>query len=144
MIQVAKPDDLPEIYELMKAMHGEGSFAALTLHPLKMAGRMVDFIQSDDTCVFVDRKDTGIAGVMVGGVYAPWFSDDLVGYEMILYVTPANRGNSSALRLVKAWRDWCVMKGVKQLRPAVSTGVDTDFYDRLGFLPQGNTYLMGV
>ncbi|WP_273430479.1 GNAT family N-acetyltransferase [Chitinibacter tainanensis] len=145
MIDQATQSDLTEICTLLLGMQGETSFAQLSVDLDRLVESVNYWLNSQQHCVFVDRRDGKIIGIFAGCVSDNWFSKDLTGYDIIFYIQPAHRGGIGAYKLAYHWKDWCISKGVKALRPATSTGADCgQFYERLGFKPQGKTYLMEV
>lgn len=145
MARAAEKTDVLAIMPLLIAMHGESSFADLTLDLTLVRQSLERWIDSPECCVFIAERDGEVVGIMAGCASEPWFTTDKVGYDFIFYLAPAVRGSVTGMRLFVMWSDFCIAQGVKQLRPAVSTGNDCGkFFERLGFVPQGSTYLMGV
>lgn len=92
----------------------------------------------------VSENNGLITGGLLGDVVEPWYSEHRMGIEHVLYVLPEFRSGSAAMMLVRAWAQWCLDSGARQIRPGVSTGcVAADaFYARLGFKRAGALYVM--
>ena len=80
---------------------------------------------------------------MIGIVFPTWFGSDLIAVDIALYVKPGSRGFSS-VRLVKQFIAWAQEKGVKQIRPGISTGdkAGGKIYRALGFKDLGESFYL--
>ena len=86
--------------------------------------------------VVADREDD-IVGFMIGFVVAPWYSRRKEAMEQLLYVEPAFRGTSCAVRLINEFEQVCRDYGAKVLHVGASTGMHEDktvqLYERMGY-----------
>jgi hypothetical protein len=75
--------------------------------------------------------------MFIGGVSKFFFSEDIYGYDICLFVDENRLGSFAAIRLVRSATEWCKMMGAKQLRFGAATGIDVPKTDRffrgLGF-----------
>ena len=78
-----------------------------------------------------------IVGFMIGFVGAPWYSKRVEAMEQLLYVDPAVRGGTTAVRLIKEFEQLCKAKGAGVINVGASTGVHEDrtvkLYERMGY-----------
>ena len=85
----------------------------------------------------VAETENGIVGFMIGFVAAPWYSRRKEAMEQLLYVDPAYRGGSVAMRLIREFEDVCRDYGAKVLSVGASTGMNEDrtvrLYERMGY-----------
>lgn len=75
--------------------------------------------------------------MMIGVVQPMWFSDDLAGYELVLYVDPSHRGGLGAVRMIKDFEQYCLDRGCKDINVGSSVDVSTELthglYKSLGY-----------
>lgn len=92
----------------------------------------------------VAEKDGYIFGMYVGSITQYYFGKDLVAVDQLLFIDPSKRGGIAAMRLIKDFEQWARSRGAKEVRPAVSTGVNIDqtkkLYESLGFETVGYTF----
>jgi len=140
MIRFGEIADIPRVAEIGARLHAESSFKDLDYshekveamcHTLHAAGFFV-----------VAVKDDAVVGAMLGDVYRPWYSNDLVGIDYSLYIEPEHRNGLMAVKMIKRFEDWCTMMGAVQIRPGISTGNPnaTRLYQALGFKPVGEIF----
>ena len=70
---------------------------------------------------------------MMGVVQPMWFSNELAGYELTLYVEPKSRGGLTAVRLIKDFESYCKERGAKDICVGSSAEISTDAAKRLYF-----------
>lgn len=138
-LRKATQEDIHAIVGMGPGMIAESSFAGMSYSPEKVARAITE---CGFACVAVDGDV--VAGVILGDIVAPWFSEDRMGTERVLYVRPEYRGTRAALMLVKAWIVWCWECGAKQIRPGTSaTSEAADrLYRAIEFEPAGTLYVM--
>ena len=73
----------------------------------------------------------------VGLISSYYFGKDLVANDCLLFVDKSKRGGVAAIRLIKRFQQWAFEKGASEVRPATSTGVQTEdtkkLYEALGY-----------
>lgn len=69
--------------------------------------------------------------MMLGVVQQMWFSDALVGTELLVYVKPEHRGGITAMRLIKDFESYCKSRGCKEINVGSSAEISTDLVKRL-------------
>lgn len=140
MIRWATDEDVARILDLGEAMQRESVYRVLS-HNREKAAKEVYWTKRNG-CLPVLDINGQVEGFMMGYVRAPYFSDDLVGFEEILYLDPAHRGGRNAARLIMTWSDWCFRMGAVLLKPGTACGgVGGDrLYEALGFERTGSNF----
>lgn len=144
MIRNATIEDVPRIIELGINMHAESSHRELAFS-IPKATKEVTWCVNNGSC-FVKEKDGVVVGFMTGFVKAPYFSEELAGYESMLYLMPEHRHGITATRLIATWAKWCTDNGAKQLRPTTTCGVAgaDRLFKKLGYIPVGQAFVKEV
>ena len=113
-------------------------FVFSNLHALISADHMVGVVAYVNGC---------IVGFMIGFVSNPWYSKRVEAMEQLLYVDPAVRGGTTAVRLIKEFEEVCRQRGAVVLSAGASTGIHEDrtvkLYERMGYT-QGSPTLRKV
>lgn len=130
--------DVQTVLELAKDMHKESWFAAYDFDEAKAASiweRKQLF--PNDWCLLLAEDNDQIIGVFVGFIVEHFFGRDRLSSDLILYVDPAHRGGTAAMRLVKAYEEWARNAGVKEIQLGIATNVHVDrtarLFEKLGF-----------
>lgn len=133
-------EDEEILLDLGARMHSESIYASINFNREK-ARRELHWTM-EKGCVFV-LADEKPYGLITGYVRAPWFSDDLVGFEEAFYVTPERRIGKGPTLLIFSWASWCAEAGAKILRPKTSCGTHRAerLYEKLGFEPVGREFV---
>lgn len=83
------------------------------------------------------RDDDGYFGGIIGMVAEEFFGHDLVASDLGLFILPEKRGTSAAPRLVRAFEEWAIARGARQIYLGQTTGVEIDrtrrLYEGLGY-----------
>jgi GNAT superfamily N-acetyltransferase len=145
MIRVATHDDVDAMVEAAVLFLQESSFSRLIYNKAKTATHLHDLMDRNGFAVIYEKNGNVIGG-MVGDLVQPWFSDDLIGIDLILYIHSAYRRGKVAYQLIKAWQNWCIKNGARQLRPVISTGqkAGNRLYEAMGFEYMGGAFLMDI
>lgn len=138
-------DDVPAMIELGKQMHEESSFAGLQYDEQKLYDMGIVYIANPEIYFAkVAEKDGVIYAMYVGYISEYYFSKDLAGFDQLLFVAPEKRGGIAAMRLIKEFEEWAYSNGAKEVRPACSTGVQSEktrqLYEALGYETVGYTF----
>jgi GNAT superfamily N-acetyltransferase len=144
MIRQGTLDDQEHLLDLGERMHAESIYSSLTFNREKARKELHWSLRNGSVFVFESKGKP--EGLIMGHAKAPWFSDDSVGYEETLYLSPEHRGGRNAALLIKAWEKWCIDHGVKLLRPTTSCGSfrAERLYTRMNFVPVGSTFFKEV
>ncbi|MFA5135688.1 MAG: GNAT family N-acetyltransferase [Patescibacteria group bacterium] len=145
MIRKATREDIPVMVELAAGYLQHSSYAPLIYDKIKTHDFLEELLDENGFLV-VSERNGQIVGGMVGDVITPWFSNDKIGVEYILYMHPDYRTGRDAYRLIRSWVEWCKYQGVKQIRPAISSGINRGerLYQAMGFEAVGSNFLMNV
>lgn len=142
-VEVATADDAPEIAALGRLLHDTSSYAAIPYNEAKVEALM-RLLAGGTGVVFVVRKDGRIVGGIAGAVTAHWFSDELLGFEYSFFIEPDSRHGVTAVRLVNAFTGWCRLRGAKQVRMGITTGINEQgtagLYRLIGFKDAGSLF----
>jgi GNAT superfamily N-acetyltransferase len=130
MVEAATLLDIPRLVELGAAMHAESSYAGRDFDRVKV-GQLLAALIAGGGVVFVVRRDGEVVGGMAGGVAPQWFGNDLTGFDYGLFLIPQARHGTLALRLIRAFEVWCRIKGAKDIRLGITTGVRPEGTARL-------------
>lgn len=140
-VRYAGPHDVPEILELMRAMHAESRYCRIPFAEDKVLATIAGLIAGPTALVAVAEDREGLAGVMGAIVYEFMFGHATFADELVLYVLPRARGSWAAAKLVGLYVEWAATQGVLEIRSGDSANIDPakvgDFYTRLGFHPAG-------
>jgi len=90
----------------------------------------------------VEEEDT-LVGFLAGAINTTLFSNDVTGIELGWYLQPESRDGRTALKLLKAFEEWCVDKGCRHISIA---DIDTlqslaPLYERKGYRLTEKTYV---
>lgn len=145
LIKDANLNDIAAIEMLCAAMAKETNFKNLRFDHRKAFDSLNAMIRSG-YFVKVAILNDKIVGGMIGYLSTPWYSNDLIAYDIGLFVEENARGGRLAMMLVKAFTEWAKNEGATQIRPGISSGVIAagKIYERLGYIATGNNYLLEV
>ena len=144
MIRNATLEDVPQIVGLIEELHDLSSMAPLDFSPIKAKHGLIAFI-STDQFVRVIEEDRKCVGVFSGLVTPTWFGNDSLAIDLSWYVQPKYR-DWQGVALVEQFIEWAKERGVKQIRPGVSTGnpAACKIYKALGFSEAGAGFYLDV
>jgi GNAT superfamily N-acetyltransferase len=150
-VRLASPDDVPALVELLLAMRDETRYAGLAVSPERLARNLgTQFERMDATqCCFVAENAQGaLVGMLAGGLKQFIFEDFVTASEGLFYVHPGARGTTAAVKLIYAFREWAIARGVREVQFSVRSGKDIARTDRLmkrlGFNLIGGNYSLWV
>jgi len=83
-------------------------------------------------------------GMFVGYVAEYYFSRDLYATDLIFFIEKSKRGGFAAIKFIKIFERWAKDKGVKEIRPATTSGIDInrtkDFYKAMKYEISGHNF----
>lgn len=146
IVRRARPTDHDELVRLSELIHAESRYAYLPLNPEKVDALVASCAAGEHRRVAFVATDGGQAVGAVGGcVHEAMFSRALVGAEFYVYVAPAHRGSSAAMKLITLFVAWARSMGVAELVMGVTAGINNDaackLYRHLGFEPAGELFV---
>lgn len=132
-IDMESPWARDEAMKIARAMIEEGSFRGITLSE----ERIERTLASVNVFKAFDLKEHVVSGAIVGTLMPHWFSDNLMGMELIHYVYPTFRGTDAAARLLKAFEQWAFERGAAGIYVEQMSGINPDlaqrFYRGMGY-----------
>lgn len=144
MIRKAIATDIPSLLNLAELLVKETSYSHITPSKKRIKTTIEQMINHGFAMVAV--VDNELVGVMLGDVYTPWYTEDLLGIDYTLYVKPEHRNGMIAFKLITAFKKWAIASGAKQVRCGVGTGINKvgRLYEKLGFKNVGNWYCLNA
>jgi GNAT superfamily N-acetyltransferase len=144
MIRNAHPDDVELILDMGEAMHAESVYKVLTYNREKARKEVLWTIRNGFFKVV--EINGALVGMMSGYVKAPYYSDDRVGFEELLYLAPDHRHGRHAVRLIDAWVMFCIAHGAVLLKPSTACGNfnGDSLYEAMGFQRVGSSFVKVV
>jgi len=139
--KISRPD-FESLLVLGRLMHEESSYRHLEYNKEKLwqLGEKTIFEPRSYFGV-VAEKDAEIVGMFLGYITPFFFSSQKIAGDLVLFVTPKERGSSVALRLIREYEAWAIANGAKQIMLGVTTGVNEErtkeLFLRLGYKPAG-------
>lgn len=146
MIREATESDIPQLVEMARAMHAESPRYQNKQFDEGVTAQFINIlISGSDFCVFVSGIASDLTG-MIGCSVSPFFFSfvDKYACDVGFYVKPEHRGGGSALKLIKAYEDWALEKGV--LPEDITLGVSCEnkklgeLMTKMGYTQSGELY----
>lgn len=144
MIRNATEKDIPKLVEMGQALHDESTYSHVEYSPERVAETCRLMIANG--FLVVAEKAGEVIGVMMGDVYIPWYTNERMGIDYTLYITPEHRNGLIAVKMIKRFEEWCISMGAKQIRPGIGTGNPSAIrlYKALGYKSVGEWFLKDV
>lgn len=143
-VRRATEADIEAVVDLGAEMHAAGRFADFEYCRPKCRGLVNATITRPDLgfCVVAEKPNySGPVGFMLACMDEFYFGTEKIAQELALYVVPAARGSSAAVRMMRAFDDWARESGARVAQGGISVGINNDaaakFYGRFGFEPCG-------
>jgi len=150
-IRPASPADIAQLVPLLLAMRDETRYAGLEVAPERLARNLATQFERMDAsqCCFVaEGAESRIVGVLAGSLQQFLFEEFVSATEGLFYVHPSARGTTAAVKLLYAFREWAIERGVREVLVSVRSGKDISRTDRLmkrlGFNLIGGNYSLWV
>lgn len=147
-VRTATEADIPAILEMGRDLHAESPrYRSSTYRPDKVEALARTVIPGGGT--LIAEKDGTIIGMLAGYVAEQWFSDYKVATDFTFYIKPEHRKTGrAALKLVRAFEEWAIVQGAREIMPGISTQIDiegtTRFFEKLGYAVYGNALIKKV
>jgi GNAT superfamily N-acetyltransferase len=144
-VRCANEEDVPALVELGFQMHQEGAYAFLPFDREKVRRFILNALERPDSnCVLVAEEEGLVIGMLGGYVSDYFFCDERLACDTAFFVQPGHRSGVAAAKLVRAFRDWAVTQGAREVCLAISSGTRTErvgrFYEHLGLRSVGGVY----
>lgn len=150
MIRPAKMDDADALWDLALRMHAESNYLELEPSEVmfrKFVSAMIG-LNGEQARILVAERDSKLIGFHIGYIANPFWSMDRIGHDAMMYIDQDHRGGMTAMRLIKAFEDWAVQQGAKQIRPGISVGGPIDrvarLYHAAGYQTAGYSFVKNV
>lgn len=133
-----KLGDTRDIVELLRQLRVESpEYNYVEDDPTFVVNNLWSLISNNAMTGVVAVVNDVLVGFMIGFVGAPWYSKRVEAMEQLLYVDPAVRGGTTAIRLIKEFEKLCKAKGAEVLSVGATTGIKEDrtvsLYERMGY-----------
>lgn len=143
-IRPPRESDVEAIVAMGERMHRESAYGFLPYDSGKVARLVRAFVHEPEVYGGFVAEDAALLGMIGGYVSDYFFCDEKVVSDMIFFVERPYRGGSAAARLIRAFTDWAIERGAREMCLGISTGIHTEktgrFYEHLGFSPAGALY----
>lgn len=145
IIRPVRKEDTEQVIDMGARMHEESAYAFLPFDRGKVRSLILSYLENPKThCGLVAEESHKLIG-MLGGYVSPYFfCSELVACDMVLFVDQDFRGSSAAPRLIRAFRQWALKRGARELCLGISTNINTErtgkFYERMGLSFVGALY----
>lgn len=91
--------------------------------------------------IFVVEHHEEIAGGIVCLTSKDWFNNDVIAFEQVFYIKPANRTSRASFLLLDAFIAWSKHMGASRIQCGTTTGINTNgcirLYEHFGFTQYG-------
>ena len=128
-----------DVLRLGKMMQMESGYGEFVFD----GGRLLGFLERSDVYCALARVGGEIIGGIVGCIAPHFFTTTLMAKDMALYIDPAHRGGSSAVRLVRGFEQWAKELGAKEVMLGQSTGIEIEktrrWFEAIGYTVCGFT-----
>jgi len=118
---------------ICEEMHKESRFSVYKFNTKKL----LNLTKNPNCFVALSYKEKEATGAFVGIVNEMWFSDDIAGHDLFVYIKPEYRGGITALRFIKKFEDFCKQKNAKTINLGSSAQIATEsarrLYKKLGY-----------
>ncbi len=152
-VRFADMSDIPSLVELGRQMHLHSRYAWMMFNATRLWTYLEHSITDKSFCVIVAAQnpdlatDTGrLEGVLVARVHGYPFSNDLLAQVDYLYVHPAARGSSAAMKMLSGFKRWAKNREVAEVivpnRFGANEAYVTKFLTKLGMPAVGGLHAM--
>lgn len=140
----ATPQDLAGIVRLGEEMHEETAFSNIPFSIDRTVSETMRCIMEPSNFCGVAERDGKIVGILFGYLDKPFFSDELIGYDIVWYVDRATRNSMVGPRLLKGFEAWVKAFGGVAVLTTLGSNVKPErvgkLMERMGFEYQGGFY----
>ena len=129
---------------LARSMMLEGKYASQRCDDDRIAEMVCEYVDDDyntRACFLAVTSDNEIVGFFAAELVLYPFRRGLCLQDVALYVLPAFRGSTAAVRLIARMQEWAEAHGADEIAVCISAPHDTTLaesvYERLGFTKWG-------
>ena len=120
-VRIATVDDAQKIFLAILDVREETNYVHFNFLPEKAFKSVVAWIQKPNSVMFVAEKDSEVAGILAGGIFNHWLTDDACASEEVFFVRKKYRSQGIAALLLDAFMKWAESK-CKHIFAGVTTG----------------------
>lgn len=144
MIRNATLEDIPRIVEMGERLFSDSNYKHMVYSQERVASTCHLLINSG--FIVVAEKNAVVIGAMLGDVYTPWYTNDRMGTDYVLYIEPEHRNGLIALKMIKKFEQWCIGMNAKQIRPGISCGDKgaRRLYEAAGYEVSGQQFVKDI
>lgn len=145
MVREANELDLMRLMELGRAYAVEADHHdSLPYDDNFAVNSAINSLLHPDYCILVVESEGEIVGFLWGAVSPlPW-SPHLIAFDQVLYIQPECRGMKLGIQLIKAYEEWAIGRGAKQVSISIASGITEEktkqFYSNMGYHHVGTQY----
>lgn len=141
--RIKDKETLASLVTMVSDMHKEcPNFQRLSFNPARVV-QLLKLTQHEDGKFFLiySKNQKEIQGMFLGFLTQPFFSDDILAHDFLMYVKPEYRGTPVFVKMLRSFEEWAKSKGAKAVRVGHTTGIDTEkappLFSRLGHSSMG-------
>ena len=144
-VREATEEDLPRLLELMGDFHRASTQVRMPLNVPKVEAMLRECIRQPMLGAWVwGPEGSGVQGFYLGRVNDWWFTDELVAFDIAVFIDEAHRGSGAAGTLFETFKAWAKERGAATVFPGISTGVGLEraarFYEGHGMRKIGYVF----
>ncbi len=144
-VREATEADLPRLLDLMGDFHRASTQVRMPLNLPKVAAMLRQCLTNPMLGAWVwDAEGAGVQGFYLGRVNDWWFTDELVAFDIAVFIDEAHRGSGAAGALFEAFLTWAKAQGAQTVFPGISTGFGLEraarFYEAHGMTKVGYVF----
>lgn len=145
MIRPALLQDMPTLLGLARGMHREApAYQDWPYDEAKVEALLGSLIAGHGCLLVAELADGSVVGGIAGICVPHWFSQAKVATDLALFIAPARRNGTTAMRLVEGFMTWAELVGARRVQLGVTTGVHPEATGRLfeacGLVPSGQLF----
>ena len=133
-IRKAVEEDVLDCLILFKQFHKE-SKVPYSWDAKKTQEAIISSFPTDNYEILLAEKDEEILGLIACMYGQPLFSSETLATEIAWYVHKDHRTSTAAFRLMKAYEEWALSKGVKYIGMTYLEGITdlSQIYEKKGY-----------
>ena len=141
-IREATEEDALDCLILFKQFHKE-SKVPYSWDVKKTQEVFLQTLPLENFCTFVAQKDEDVIGFICGMYSQPLFSSENIATEVAWFVNKEYRNSSAGFKLMKAYEEWAVNKGVKYIGMTYLEDITdlSEIYEKKGYVKAETQYM---
>ena len=118
--------DIIPMVNMGEIMHKAGSYKKIGYNKDKIFKTIKASIGSNNMAWFIAEDKGEYIGMMGGFITEYSISYDKYASDFLIFVLGDKRGGKAAGKLLNSFEKWAMSKGVKEIRPGSSHGIETE------------------